>query len=108
VGIVRLLVENGADVKARGVHYGTPLQAAALLLEKGADVNAYGGHYGHTLQAASEGGHQAVIPLLIEHGAHINAKGAMKTPLPSCRMIGQLNRSVRRRYELAQKLVQEV
>jgi hypothetical protein len=36
-----------------------------LLVEKGADVNAQGGHFGNALQVASEGGHEAIVKLLI-------------------------------------------
>ena len=43
-----------------------------LLLDRGANVNAQGGHYGNALQAASEGGHEAVVKLLLDKGAHSN------------------------------------
>jgi len=65
-GIVKLLLENGADVNAQGGFYGSTLQGAAcqghegivkLLLENGADVNAQGGNYGNALQAAASGAH---------------------------------------------------
>jgi ankyrin repeat protein len=60
--IVKLLLENGAEVNAEGGKYGNALQAASfrgneaivkLLLENGAEVNAEGGEYGNALQAAS-------------------------------------------------------
>jgi ankyrin repeat protein len=59
---VKLLLENGAEVNAKGGKYGNALQAASLkdneaivklLLENGAEVNAEGGEYGNALQAAS-------------------------------------------------------
>jgi len=62
---MRLLLDKGADVNAKGEKYGSALQAASycghevmmrLLLEKGANVNAKGGKYGSALQAASDGG----------------------------------------------------
>jgi ankyrin repeat protein len=76
--VVRLLLEKGAEVNAKGGPYGTALQAASysgheavvrLLLEKGAEVNAKGGYYGNALKAASDRGYQAVIRLLLEKGA---------------------------------------
>ena len=89
--MVRLLLENGADVNAKSELSGrTPLMSAAgidgkteivrLLLENGADVNA-ADHYGHTaLMIAMEGindsGNQTetVVKLLLEKGADVNAK----------------------------------
>jgi ankyrin repeat protein len=37
-----------------------------LLLEAGADVNAKGGDYGNALQAASSRGHESVVKLLLD------------------------------------------
>jgi len=42
------------------------------LIEDGADVNVQGGRYGNVLQAASYGGHEAIVKLLMEKGAHKN------------------------------------
>jgi ankyrin repeat protein len=59
----RLLLENKADVNARGGHFCTALQAAGryghlqmidLLLNAGADVNITGGAHGSAFQAAME------------------------------------------------------
>ncbi|KAF5340833.1 hypothetical protein D9758_017068 [Tetrapyrgos nigripes] len=81
--IVKVLVENGADVNAEGGKLGFPLQAAAFgghldvvkyLVEKGADVNAKGGKLGFPLQAAARWGHLDVVKYLVEKGADVNAK----------------------------------
>jgi ankyrin repeat protein len=40
-----------------------------LLLENGADVNAQGGEYGNALQAASHQGHDKIVQMLLENGA---------------------------------------
>ncbi|KAJ7220268.1 hypothetical protein GGX14DRAFT_342791, partial [Mycena pura] len=83
-GIVRILLDNGADINAAGGEYGTALQTAAegcnidivhLLLEKGADVHGTGGEYGSALQAASYGGCLGIVRLLLERGADVNAQG---------------------------------
>ncbi|KAE9567466.1 hypothetical protein CGMCC3_g16399 [Colletotrichum fructicola] len=42
-----------------------------LLLNQGADVNAQGGGYGNALQAASYRGHQEIIQLLLNQGADV-------------------------------------
>ncbi|KAJ7444049.1 ankyrin repeat-containing domain protein [Mycena latifolia] len=84
--IARFLIEKGADVNAVGGGYGTALQAACayewgqeraelvvqLLIEMGADVNAVGGFYGTALKTASFRGHEGLVCLLIENGAHLN------------------------------------
>ena len=82
--VAQLLLENDADVNARGGKYGNALQAASyqgseaivqLLIENGADINAQGGEYGTALQAASYRGHETIVELLIECGADISAQG---------------------------------
>ncbi|KAF5333032.1 hypothetical protein D9758_017227 [Tetrapyrgos nigripes] len=82
--IVKVLVENGADVNAKGGHYGFALQAAGgeghldivkYLVEKGADVNAEGGTYGFALQAAAPWGHLDIVKYLVEKGADVNTEG---------------------------------
>ncbi|KDR65435.1 hypothetical protein GALMADRAFT_148708 [Galerina marginata CBS 339.88] len=44
-----------------------------MLLEEGADVNALGGWHGSALQAASEEGHEGVVKMLLENGADVDA-----------------------------------
>ena len=80
--VVKMLLENGAEVNAEGGEYGNALQTASqkgneaivkLLLENGADVNAKGGKYGHALHAALYRGNNAIVKLLLENGAEVNA-----------------------------------
>ncbi|KAI3571111.1 ankyrin repeat domain-containing protein [Fusarium oxysporum f. sp. albedinis] len=75
--IVKLLLDNGADVNAQGGHFGTALQEVAfrghehivkLLLENGADAKAQGGEYGTALQAAAFKGHEHIVKLLLKSG----------------------------------------
>jgi hypothetical protein len=40
-----------------------------MLLDNGADVNAQGGEYGNALQAALEGDRKAVVKMLLDNGA---------------------------------------
>jgi ankyrin repeat protein len=74
---VNELLARGANVNARGGHYGTALQAAAVyghhqtvktLMEWGADVNIQGGEYGDALTAAYESGCEQTILLLEGEG----------------------------------------
>ncbi|KAK4220622.1 hypothetical protein QBC38DRAFT_525549, partial [Podospora fimiseda] len=76
--IVKLLLDEGADVNAQGGLYDNALQAASLeghqeivklLLDKGAGVNEQGGFYGNALQAASSKDHQEIVKLLLDKGA---------------------------------------
>ncbi|KAF8678526.1 hypothetical protein AX14_004715, partial [Amanita brunnescens Koide BX004] len=84
IRIVKLLLDNGADVNAQGGWYKNALQAALfkghaeivrLLLDKGADVNAQSGEYGNALQAASFMGYAKIVRLLLDKGADVNAQG---------------------------------
>jgi ankyrin repeat protein len=43
-----------------------------MLLENGAEVNAEGGKYGNALHAASFQGHKAIVKLLLEKGVEVN------------------------------------
>ncbi len=85
VEIVKILVENGADVKVKNNDGDTPLYGSwdlgvfRLLIEKGADVNAKGFngrtplHYCHGVEK---------IELLIANGADVNAlDNKDRTPL---------------------------
>lgn len=84
--VIVLLLERGADVNAKGGHFGSPLQAVSwacrfnlvkLLLSHGADVNAQNGVHGTALQAASMNKYSSfnVVQLLLSHGADVNAQG---------------------------------
>lgn len=87
LNLVRLLLEEGADVNAREniVGYRSTLimasfrgnvEIAQLLLEKGADVNAHaGGFYDTALIAASCRWNLDMVQLLINYGADVNARG---------------------------------
>ncbi|EWZ78319.1 hypothetical protein FOWG_17404 [Fusarium oxysporum f. sp. lycopersici MN25] len=46
-----------------------------LLLDNSADVHAKGGYYGNALQAASKGGHEQIVQLLLDKGANVNTQG---------------------------------
>ncbi|KAJ7266808.1 ankyrin repeat domain-containing protein [Mycena rebaudengoi] len=83
LGMVQLLMSQGASVNAQGWTYGNALQAASLggheavtqlLLNQGANVNAQGGDYRNALLAASMNGHEAVVQLLLNRGADVNAQ----------------------------------
>jgi ankyrin repeat protein len=81
-GVVRLLIQNGADVTARDETNSTPLHLASskgsgetvdLLIRCGADVNAYDGrhltplHLAASSRLASDGD---IVRLLLSHGAN--------------------------------------
>jgi ankyrin repeat protein len=80
--VVKLLIENGADVNLKGEAWYGPLHAAAakghievvkILLENGADINIF--HQNKPLHNAAMNGHIEVAEILLAHGADINAKG---------------------------------
>ncbi|KAJ3846033.1 ankyrin repeat-containing domain protein, partial [Lentinula lateritia] len=84
--IVKLLVQNDADVNAQGGYFGNALQAASynghesvvkLLLKTNADVNAQGGYVGNALQATSLNGHVSIVKLVLENDADVNAQGGV-------------------------------
>ena len=70
IGLLKMLLDKGADVDAEGGAHSNALSAASLdgheevvrlLLEKGASVNAEGGVFGSALSAASLRGHEEVV-----------------------------------------------
>ncbi|KAJ7453169.1 ankyrin repeat-containing domain protein [Mycena latifolia] len=84
-GIVKLLIDHGVDVNAKGVD-GTALYIAAgcghydvaqLLIKRDAEVNAEcGSEWPDTaLGTASLEGHQDIVSLLLEQGAAVNVGG---------------------------------
>lgn len=89
--IVRLLIDNGADVNAHAPDLANPVQIAAsmndyqtvlLLIKRGADVNAFGLHFGTALEAAISNGHLETVCHLINNGADVNwLTGDNLTPL---------------------------
>lgn len=50
-------------------------QIVKILIQQGADLNAQGGAYDTALQAAASSGHGGIVRLLLDAGANINAKG---------------------------------
>jgi ankyrin repeat protein len=83
-GMVKLLIDTGADIDALAVQYGNALRGASeegyekivmMLLNAGADIEALGGEYGSALYAASASGHEQIVKLLLIAGADVNAFG---------------------------------
>lgn len=79
--VVRLLVDNGAQVNPKGGVGENPLCVASMrgnekivqiLLEKGADVNA--GENSEALIIASGHGHEQIVRMLVEKGADMKAR----------------------------------
>ncbi|KAM0074821.1 hypothetical protein ACKRZS_013130 [Fusarium odoratissimum] len=84
--IVRLLLENGAQVDMYDEDYGTPLMSALqgghigvvqLLLDSGANINAQAGRFGTALQTASFCGELHVVQTLLDHHADVNLLGGI-------------------------------
>ncbi|VTT56609.1 unnamed protein product [Fusarium fujikuroi] len=82
--IVRLLLENGAQINMHDKHYGTPLISALmggqigvaqLLLDSGADINAQAGTFGTALQTASSSGDLHCVQTLLDYHADVNVLG---------------------------------
>ena len=82
-GVVRLLLENGADVCAHDGRGRTALRSAALkghfaivrlLLDKGPNISANVTHGLPVLVAAIALGHEAIAKLLLERGADTTAR----------------------------------
>lgn len=82
--VIQLLLENGADIKAKNSKGWTPLHSAAdrgneavvcLLLKKGADVKAKDESEWMALHSAARGGYKAIVWLLLStNESDINAK----------------------------------
>ena len=88
--VARVLVEHGADVRARSTAGFTPLLFAAregdlgsarMLLAAGADVNEAAADGSTALLAATVRGHTELAEVLLERGADPNANGAGYAPL---------------------------
>jgi ankyrin repeat domain-containing protein 50 len=80
---VRLLLEHGADVKAKNGNGWAALYGAAsnghetvvrLLLESKADINTEDEFGWTALHGAAANGHESVVQLLLEHNAVVNTK----------------------------------
>jgi ankyrin repeat protein len=98
IDVVRLLIEHGADVNAKGMGGFTALHVAAgkgyrdiveLLLLNGADVNAKTRDLSTPLHMAVEGGAD-VVETLLEHGAdsHFRNKDG-ESPLDRAKALGK-------------------
>ena len=81
--LVRLMLENGAHIKAQPYDLQPALYEASsnghervvtLLLKNGADVNAQLEESHSTLYMASANGHEAVVKLLLKNGVDVNAQ----------------------------------
>ena len=79
--VVRLLIEQSAEVDSRTSNNSTPLRAAAVdghldivrcLVENGADVNARNNFNSTPLMITCHSGHLDVASYLVKHGANIN------------------------------------
>ncbi|KAF8532395.1 hypothetical protein JB92DRAFT_2682269, partial [Gautieria morchelliformis] len=68
--------EGGHSMKCSPIYYTAMAglrTVSSSLLTKGSDVNAWQGCYGNALQAASFGGNDALVRLLLDKGADVNA-----------------------------------
>ena len=90
-GIIRLLLENSAELESKDKYGLTPLLWAALkgheavvklLLEKGAELEWKDTSNRTPLSWAAQNGHEAVVKLLLEKGAELESKDtSSQTPL---------------------------
>ena len=77
--VVRILLENGADISAQESGFTSLIKASLrghkkvtrLLLEKRANVNAICGPYVSALIAAADQEYESIVRLLLDHGAHL-------------------------------------
>ncbi|KAF3159060.1 hypothetical protein TWF788_004016 [Orbilia oligospora] len=81
--VVKLLLENGANIEAKAYSNETPLHLAVkykreaivgLLVNSGADIEAKNGLRKTPLASAANAGNKSMASLLIENGADIEAK----------------------------------
>lgn len=81
--ITRILIDHGADIKARSKSGFTPLLFAAssgdiesvrMLIQAGAEINESTPEHGNALLVAAASGHDALSLFLIESGADINVE----------------------------------
>ena len=109
VNSVKILLEYGADIEARGtlktghevIEGCTPLWAAAdtgrlgvvrLLIERNADVDGKTSTDSTPLRVAAHEGHLAVVRCLVESGADVNARTQYKgTPIMAACDYGHLS-----------------
>jgi hypothetical protein len=82
--ILKILIENGADVNGRGLLGNTPLhrasrmsrvEAGQFLIEQGADVDARNNYKSSPLIYSTDWNHAAFIRLLLDRGASIDSRG---------------------------------
>lgn len=90
-GIVRILIDNGADVEPAAAGLGfTTVEVAELLIANGADVNARGELGNAPLHWAASNGYKNLAKLLVNRGADIHVKNDYgRTPLHSAAAFGQ-------------------
>ncbi|KAK2812422.1 hypothetical protein FQN50_001423 [Emmonsiellopsis sp. PD_5] len=78
--VMKILLENGADVNSKNFEGWTPLHVAAdagqdaavtVLLENGADINSKDAYAQTPLRLATQNGYAAVVRTLLEMGADI-------------------------------------
>ena len=83
---VRRLLDQGADINAKGINGATALMMACwwghvdivrLLLDRGANVNGKGLDGYTALMEAARYGRLEIAELLLERGAHVNSRTAM-------------------------------
>ncbi|CZR58258.1 uncharacterized protein PAC_08149 [Phialocephala subalpina] len=89
--VVRLLLENGAELETKDGYSQTPLSWAArkgheavvkLLLDKGAELETKDGYSQTPLSWAARNGHEAIVKLLLDKGAELETKDRYsQTPL---------------------------
>ncbi|KAL8853671.1 MAG: hypothetical protein Q9221_001482 [Calogaya cf. arnoldii] len=97
--VVCLLLENGADVNAKGGKNRNALNAASsggfteivdVLLDAGADPTAFDPNYGNAIQAAARAGHEEIIRKLADRGCEFDAPGGTRgTALAGAASAGQ-------------------